>query len=64
MVDICLEGVVKTVGYYVVNRAGRFNCHLLHFEIDNENLEDIIGDFYGLDLDDGIKLRITVERIE
>ena len=61
--DIDIEGTVKTVGYYIVNRLERNNCHLLHFEIDGENLENIIGDYYGLELDDGIKLHITVEKV-
>ena len=62
--DIDIEGVVKSAGYYIVNRRGRFNCQRGHFDIDGENLEDIIGDFYGIDLDDGVRLRITIERIE
>ena len=64
MKDIDIEGIVKSVGYYIVNRRGRFNCARGHFEIDGEDLADIIEDFYGAELIDGVKLRIRIEQID
>ena len=62
--DIDVEGTVKSKGYYVANRIGRWNCNLGHFDIDGKDLADIIGDFYGDELDDGVKLRIQISRVD
>lgn len=62
--DIDIEGIVKSKGYYVANMQGRWNCHLGHFDIDEEDLADIIGDFYGDELDDGVKLHIEISRVD
>ncbi len=59
-----IEGLVKSEGYYTANRQGRWNCHLMHFDIDGEDLASIIGDFFGGELDDGMRLHIRIERVE
>lgn len=62
--NIEIEGVVKSEGYYTANMQGRWNCPMLHFTIDGKDLADIIGDFYGIELDEGIRLRIKIEKVE
>ena len=62
--DIDIEGIVKSKGYYINNRIGNWNCNLGHFDIDGKDLADIIGDFYGDELDDGVKLHIQISRVD
>ena len=59
-----IEGLVKSEGYYTANMKGRWNCHLMHFDIDGEDLASIIGDFFGEGLDDGMRLHIIIEKVE
>ena len=49
--DINISGIVKSKGYYNNNRIGHWNCNLCHFDINNEDLANIIENYYEIELD-------------